>query len=223
MATVPLPTTPAERFAAIIEFLCRAVAARAAEAQRPNFSSLAARLTAPLFCLAWSRLRRAAPRFAHLAARIRPGAPPRPHIRRALPAAARPAPAGPAAASTGPRRSWERLPRRVGWLLPIVPAARPGANYLGLLLADPEVAALLAASPGLRRLLRPLCRMLAVVPPPAPAPPPPPPTPPPPTPPSPAPPSSAPPSPTPRPIHPPARRARAPSPARRPDPGSDPG
>ncbi|MGC8469076.1 MAG: hypothetical protein ACP5NI_04125 [Acetobacteraceae bacterium] len=141
-----LPTTPAERFAAIIEGVCRAIGTHAAKE----------RLLAPVLRLVWSRLRRIGARFARLAARIPAGAPPRPHrtlalARRATPPASRP-----------PHR-WAGLPRRPGWLLRFLPPmVYPAKSQLEYLLADPEMAALLAASPGLRRSLRPLCRMLGL-------------------------------------------------------------
>jgi hypothetical protein len=58
-----------------------------------------------------------------------------------------------------------RLPRGFGWLLPLVPCeAANFSSQLRLALAEPEMAGLLAASPGARRVLRPLCRMLAIEP-----------------------------------------------------------
>ena len=76
-----LPTAPADRFASIIDGLCRAVAARGGGRDR---------LAGPLVILIWSRLRRIAVRFAALAARIAAGRqrrilsrrPPRPAPRR---------------------------------------------------------------------------------------------------------------------------------------------
>jgi hypothetical protein len=57
----------------------------------------------------------------------------------------------------------ERLPRRFGWLLPLVPAdAACFGGQIAAALAEPEMVALLEASPQARRVLRPLCRMLAV-------------------------------------------------------------
>ncbi len=56
------------------------------------------------------------------------------------------------------------LPRRFGWLLPLVPhQAANFAGQIGTLLAEPEMAALLAAAPQARRVLGPVCRMLGVV------------------------------------------------------------
>ena len=66
-----LPTTPADRFALIIEGLCRVVAAQHARG-----------LAGPMIILIWTRLRRAGTRFASLLARFEAGtlpasAPPR--------------------------------------------------------------------------------------------------------------------------------------------------
>ncbi len=112
-------------------------------------------LVAPLVLLLWPRLNRLAARFASLAARVAAGtAAPR---RRAAsrPAAAR------------PRKPYSRLPRRFGWLLRLErQAAAAAGSQLRHLLDDPEMAAILAA-PQAGRLLRPLCRMLGVRPPPA--------------------------------------------------------
>src|SRR5215469_6810038 len=66
-----LPTTPADRFALIIDGLCRVVAAQHARG-----------LAGPMIILIWTRLRRAGARFASLLARFEAGtlpasAPPR--------------------------------------------------------------------------------------------------------------------------------------------------
>ncbi len=139
-----LPTTPTDRFAGILDGLCRAVAARGGGPDR---------LAGPLVILIWTRLRRLAVRFAALAARIAAGRqrrilsrrPPRPAQR---------------------RPSQRRLPYGPGWLLHVVPQARAYGSQLQHLMADPEFAALVDAAPQMRRLLRPLCRMLGVAPPP---------------------------------------------------------
>ena len=141
--SAPPPRTPAERFASIMKGLGEAVAARGGRGG----------LAGPLVILIWSRLSRMAVRFARLAARIRAGtAAPR---RRATPR-----PAG-----DRPRKPYPRLPRRFAWLPPLVPGAGAYGSQLQHLLADPEMAALLAAAPQAGRILRPLCRMLGVRPP----------------------------------------------------------
>ncbi len=146
------PRTQAERFAGIIDGLCRAVAARGAGRDR---------LAGPLVVLIWMRLRSIAAQVVALAARIAAGR------HRRYPA--RRPPRRPAA----PRRRVPLvLPHAPAWLLPLVPCEAGGyASQLRCLLAEPEAAALLDAAPQMRRLLRPLCRMLGVRLPPPPRPP----------------------------------------------------
>ena len=155
MALLILPTTPTERFTALLAGLRRAVAAQAAR-NRPLEAVLR---------LIYTRLGHIAARFARLAARIPANAAPRPHVSR--PATAPRAPRG----APAPNR-WVHLPRRPAWLHRLVPPMLyPAASQLRYLLDDPAMAALLAASPGLRRTIRPLCRMLGLPQPPAPQPP----------------------------------------------------
>ena len=75
-------------------------------------------------------------------------------------------PWAPRAAASGPRAAREPpilMPRKFGWLLA---AGKHHAAYFHLQFQDvlntPEMTALLAASPQARRILRPLCRALAV-------------------------------------------------------------
>ena len=66
-----------------------------------------------------------------------------------------------AAASTKPRAP--ALPRKFGWL--VIAGKHQAAGYasqLQHLMAEPEMAALLDAAPQARRVLRPLCRALAI-------------------------------------------------------------
>jgi hypothetical protein len=141
------PPAPADRFARLIEGLCQAIAARGA----------ASGLAVPLMVLIWSRLRRMAARFARLADRVRAGTLPRRAARRS--------------GKSGPPPP--RLPGNFAWLVRLVPQAAAGGSQLRHLLADPEMAELLAAAPQMGRILRPLCRMLGVRPPPGPLAPPP--------------------------------------------------
>jgi hypothetical protein len=143
LATLTAPTDAADRLARIVEALCRAVAARGGRG-----------LAGPLIILVWGRLRRLAARFTALAARVRAGrVAPRPDPR------------------TGRRRSRrdpaKLLPERFAWLVRVAPGAAAGAAQLQHLLLDPDMAALIAAAPQAGRILRPLCRMLGVIPPPA--------------------------------------------------------
>jgi len=55
-----------------------------------------------------------------------------------------------------------RLPGNFGWLLGMSTATAIAGSQLAHLLTDPEVLALLRASPHLVKMLRPLCRMLGV-------------------------------------------------------------
>jgi hypothetical protein len=136
------PFAVAANVAAIIDLLCRMVAARIS----------GGRLAGPLIVLICSRLRRMAARFAAHAARA--GTPSRPRRNRG---AARPRPAA------APKPA--ALPRRIAWLVRLVPETAAGASQLQHLLAGPEMAALVAAAPQTGRVLRPLCRMLGVRPP----------------------------------------------------------
>ncbi len=133
----------ADRFAHLVEGLRRAIAARGAGIG----------LAVPLMLLLWSRLRRTAERFARLAAKVHAGTLPPPRRRLRSPRPARPQPL--------------RLPRGFAWLVRRLPQAAAAASQLQHLLADPAMADLLAAAPQAGRLLRPLCQMLGVRPPPA--------------------------------------------------------
>ena len=133
------PPAPAERFDRLIAALCRAVAGR----------GLARGLAGPLIVLIWSRLRRLAARFAALSARIAAGRARRIRCRRRPRATAR-------------RTARRALPQSRAWLIRLVPEAAASGEQLRYLLAEPEMAALVAAAPQMRRLLRPLCRMLGV-------------------------------------------------------------
>ncbi len=142
----PTPPTPADRFALIIGGLRRAIAARSGGAGG----------AAPLLMLLWTRLLRLSGRFARLAARVAAGtASPR-------------RPASPRRAAGRSRPPYRRLPRGFAWLPRQVPEAAAYGSQLRHLLADPEMAALIAAAPQAGRLLRPLCRTLGIRPPPGP-------------------------------------------------------
>ncbi len=112
---------------------------------------------APLVMLLWTRLARLTARFDALVARLTAGR--SPAGRPAATARPRTRPARKAPAATG------RLPRGQAWLIRLLPgeAASYGCQ-LQALLADPQMAALLAAAPEAGRILRPLCRLLAITP-----------------------------------------------------------
>ena len=138
------PLVPETRFATLIAWLSGAVSAM----------SGGDRLSYLLIARIIDRLRGIKQRFVRLAAKIRDGkyAPRRfaPH---------RPA-------ETPRPREAEKLPRKFGWLLPLVPDAVCYRSQLEFLLRDPEFSALLAAAPAsLGRPLRSLCWMLRLDPP----------------------------------------------------------
>lgn len=108
-----------------------------------------------LLMLVFTRLRRAAARFASLAARAGASTPASPRLRPTRPPPPRPA------------RPRQRLPERFAWLVRLVPEAACFGSQLQHLLADPELVALLETAPQAGRILRPLCRLLAVRPVPA--------------------------------------------------------
>ena len=110
-------------------------------------------MTGAMIVLIWRRLQRVNRRVQALIAEIRSGtlriaATPRACVRRPD------APCG-----------TPRLPRRFGWLLPLMPGeAACYAGQLRAVLSDPEMLDLIAVTPRLGRALRPLCRMLGVEP-----------------------------------------------------------
>ncbi len=104
------------------------------------------RALAALVLLLWNRFSRTAARFAAIAARYRAGTLRPPPTRRRRMNAAPP-----------PR---DPLPRQSGWLVRRLPECAAHGEYLRLLLAEPEMLEMIEAAPQLRRLLRPLWRML---------------------------------------------------------------
>jgi hypothetical protein len=123
--------------------------------------------TGPMALYVWNRLARINAIFQALAALIvagklppervcRPGSPRVQSPVRALPHPGKPKPV------------WQLFQYRFGWLCGAVPslARRFGAAQFGsqfqYLLADPEMIALIAASPRMRRTLRPLLWMLGI-------------------------------------------------------------
>ena len=110
-----------------------------------------------LFALLWNRIGRMANRFGTLVSKWRAGTLPKP----------RPSRAGQPGKPRAPR---PRLPQGRTWLVAQVGYTAAGhASQLQHLLADPDMAAFLQAAPQAGRILRPLCRMLGMAPPPPPA------------------------------------------------------
>jgi hypothetical protein len=146
----PPPCPAAERFGALLQYVSEAVGKRSGWALTPLLIGLIA-----------TRLRTIKWRFLHLAARIAAGTY-KPPIRSAAP---RRNPAG----QPRPAPPKDPLPRKFGWLRPlIVPETVAFAGLLHGLFQDPEMVALMQAAPdALGRPIRSLCRMLGVRPPPA--------------------------------------------------------
>ena len=126
-----------------MDALCKAVAARHR------------RLDAVLLTLIWQYLSRVARRFASLATRIQSGT--------LRPTCPRTTPRKP------PSRPRQRLPRHFAWLCGLVPpeptlfgVAGYGSGIEHLIRTDPEMQALIAATPRMARLLRPLLWALGV-------------------------------------------------------------
>ena len=142
LETYTPPTDPAERFLRIVDDLRKSVA-----------ESHARGVSGALILLIWTHLGRVKLRFARLVASLRAGQLPAPRKPRTPRAAADP--------SLPPRKA-PLMPRGKSWLAALVGhwAAGYGGQIQYLLDTDPEMAALIAASPQLVRLLRPLCRAL---------------------------------------------------------------
>jgi hypothetical protein len=149
------PATLAGRFAAILSLLIQTIALRYTPTPR-----------APLAALVIPYLQRTMRRLARLIGAVAAGHPPRVRPRRPRPASGRRTGSPPVA-----------LPRTYGWLLrDLRHEAAVWRNQLEALLETDDARSLLAAAPRAARLLRPLCRMLALKPallyPPKPPPPP---------------------------------------------------
>jgi hypothetical protein len=143
------PTAPLsliDRFALPLQGLYAAVAAR--------YRSVG--WTIPMVVLVCNRIRRVERRVLKLLALFLAGT---------LPAETAPRPRTRKQAAREPGPAPDRIPRGYGWLIRMVPYVAAGyAGQLRLALADPEMIALLAASPKARRALAPVCRMLMIEP-----------------------------------------------------------
>jgi hypothetical protein len=131
------PNSPVERLVRMLDWLCAAIAARRAGGV----------LTVPLFFLLWKRVRHTAVKAIKLAAGIAAGVPP-PITR-------------PRKTPRPPRPPILRLPRQFAWIVKVVPGTAAYGIQLQYLLAQPELAPLVA-DPRFRRMINPLCRMLAI-------------------------------------------------------------
>ena len=144
----PLPApgpSLSQRLTLVVQALRAAIAAHAARD----------RATVALAWLVWPYLNRLAARFTALAARVSAGkgvVAPTTRLR---------------AAAEGPHLQVPRprppgLPQGFAWLARLAPSILPLRSQVCHLLGDPELAALLAATPQAGRILRPLCRMLGI-------------------------------------------------------------
>jgi len=137
------PNSPVERLVRMLDELCAVIAARRAGGV----------LTVPLFFLLWRRVRHTAVKAIKLAARIAAGVPPRIARPRTTPRPSRP--------------PILRLPREFAWIVKVVPGTAVYGIQLEHLLAQPELAPLVADA-RFRRLINPLCQLLGIPKPPKP-------------------------------------------------------
>ena len=139
------PPSGARRLFDIAEALCRAVG----NAIRPGF------IDAVLAMIVVRRIMRVRGLLLAIEARFLAG------VVLRSPRAAGAAAVGVTARAAGPAAV--RLPRGFAWLCPLVPSyAATYAQHLRILLAEPEMVALLAACPQAVRVLRPLCWMVGI-------------------------------------------------------------
>ena len=167
--------------AALIGGLCRAIAHAApivAAPARPTWAGPERRwimpphadlplLPGPVWSLVWYRLSRLQSRLSRLYARWQSNTLPKPRIRKATTRRD--------SAQMPPQRISEfphpgtplvdapkRLPEGHGWVVKRIPEAGPSAGALHDLLQQPHTRDFVQAAPQAARLLRPLCRMLAI-------------------------------------------------------------
>jgi hypothetical protein len=148
-----VPLSVSERFATTLEWLYRAVAAR----------SFREAMATGMILLVCGRIRRVERRIQVLLARFQAGLLPVARISRTGLTPARATRTGGGERTDAAAVAAVRLPRSFGWLLALVPcdAANLGSQ-LRHTLGDPEMLGLLAASAEARRILAPVCRMLAI-------------------------------------------------------------
>ena len=138
------PITLSERFASILDGLCRATAAHVA----------VDRSAGALILIVWTRLRRMRARFLRLIERFEAGMLPPQRARRPAPQRAEPRPAA----------AQDRIviPRGFAWLAALVAGSASYGSQLQHLLTDLEMVALLKAAPQGGRILRPILWMTAI-------------------------------------------------------------
>jgi hypothetical protein len=141
--------TIVERLAVLARMLCGAIAGQQIG------RVLGGQIPGPLVLPLMERLKSIRDRFSRLAGRIVAG------TYRPRHDAPREKPATPRLRTQTPSR------QKFGWLDPLLPEAAQYRGHLLALLHDPEMAALVEVAPGpVARILRPLCWMLKVKPPP---------------------------------------------------------
>ena len=107
----------------------------------------------PLIVQSYGRLGRIMQQFVALVDRLATGWRPRPFVARAK----RP---GVAQAMVAARAA--RLPMGFGWLMQLAPGTMQLGGQVRAVMEDPDLVGLLAADPRVARILRPLCRMMAI-------------------------------------------------------------
>jgi hypothetical protein len=174
MNTGPITQTIEQAFSAIIAALGRFVGSR--REPRTKWGDPIEPLPTPLIVAVYARLININRRFQALMVQIRAGTLREPRVRRPEEAARRKARRAERAAMDPPppRKPPHRelpeaygpmapLPRDFGYMLRLVPwHAKPLSDQMYRLLARPEMAEIIAATPRLQRVLRPLCHMLGI-------------------------------------------------------------
>ncbi len=174
MHTGPITQSIEQAFSAIIAALGRFVGSR--RDTRTKWGDPIAPLPVPLIVAVYARLININRRFQALMVQIRAGTLREPRVRGPREAARRQARRAERAAMDPPppRPPPHRelplaygpmapLPRDFGYVLRLVPwHAAPLAAQMRILLEKPEMAEIIAATPRLQRLLRPLCHMLGI-------------------------------------------------------------
>jgi hypothetical protein len=155
--TSPLPLSAPARFALIMDGLKKALAEKIADYP----------WTGPMVVYVWNRLSRINTIFQALAVLIAEGTLPRERVCRPRVAMVQ-SPMRALPDPEAPKPVWRLFSYRRAWLVAAMPslARRFGAAQFGsqlqYLLTDPEMMALVAASPRMRRTLRPLLWMLGI-------------------------------------------------------------